>query len=75
LVISISGGNTVLNWPPFAATYSIYGSADIGSQGDSLDTVTGVTTWTDVNTASRPSLYFYYVTAESSAFHRAGKTE
>jgi hypothetical protein len=73
LVVSINSGNAVLNWPPFATTCSIYGSADIGSQGDSLDTVTGVTTWTDVNTASRPSPYFYYVTAESPAFQRAGK--
>lgn len=62
LVISISSGNAVLNWPSFGATYNIYGSADPFTSGDSLDTVTD-TTWTDVNTSSRPATYFYYVTA------------
>jgi predicted outer membrane repeat protein len=64
LVILISGGNAVLQWPPVGTTYNynIYGSAEPFILGDLLDTVSD-TTWTDVNTSSRPSPYFYYVTA------------
>ncbi len=64
LVISIESGNAVLSWPPFGVTYdyNIYGATEPFILGDSLDTVTD-TTWTDVNTPSRPLPYFYYVTA------------
>lgn len=62
LVISISGGNAVLNWLPFGATYEIYGATAPFVTGSLLDTVTN-TVWTDVNTSSRPSPYFYYVKA------------
>jgi len=64
LVILISGGNAVLQWPPVGATYNynIYGSAEPFILGDLLDTVTD-TTWMDNQTSTRPSRYFYYVTA------------
>lgn len=61
LVISVESGNVVLNWRSFASNFNIYGSTDPFSAGTLLDTET-TTTWTDVNTSSRPSPYFYYVT-------------
>lgn len=66
LVLSISGGNAVLDWPAFGRTYNIYGAAAPFVSGTLLDTVTD-TTWTDVSTSSRPSPYFYYVRATEGA--------
>jgi uncharacterized delta-60 repeat protein len=66
LVISLSGGNAVLDWwPTGASSYNIYGATTPYATGTQLATgVTGAT-WTDINTSSRPSPYFYYVTAVS----------
>ncbi|MBU0508818.1 hypothetical protein KKH27_08295, partial [bacterium] len=65
LVILIQGGNAVLMWPPNGApSYNIYGETEPFISGSLLDTVSD-TTWTDTNTSSRPSPYFYYVTAAS----------
>jgi hypothetical protein len=63
LVISMSSNNAVLNWPAFGTTYHVYGTTEPLLQGDLLDTTTD-TTWTDMSTSSRPSPYFYYVTAQ-----------
>jgi len=61
LVIMTSGGNVVLRWlPTGAASYNIYGATLPFVEGVLLD-VTSNTTWTDGNTSSRPSPYFYYV--------------
>lgn len=62
LVISVDSGIATLNWSGFGANFTIYGSQIPFAAGDSLDTVSD-TTWTDINTSSRPSPYFYYVTA------------
>lgn len=64
LVISIQSGNAVLNWSAVtgATTYNIYGALTPFVPGMPLVNVTG-TSWTDYQTASRPSPYFYYVTA------------
>jgi hypothetical protein len=64
LVIRIVGGNAVLNWPFFSYTVNIYGTTSLFTAGTLLETVDETTTWTDVNTSSRPSRYFYYVTAQ-----------
>ena len=61
LVITTSGGNVVLDWlPTGAASYNIYGATLPFVTGVLLD-VTSNTIWTDINTSSRPSPYFYYV--------------
>ncbi|MFH1009691.1 MAG: hypothetical protein V1784_00475 [bacterium] len=64
LVISTIAGNVVLDWLPQggASSYNIYGATLPFVAGVLLD-VTSNTTWTDINTSSRPSPYFYYVTA------------
>jgi immune inhibitor A len=63
LVISIQSGNAVLNWSPLGAeNYNIYGATNPIAAGILLDTVTD-TTWTDFETSSRPTPYFYYVTS------------
>ncbi|MFH1009921.1 MAG: hypothetical protein V1784_01640 [bacterium] len=62
-MISIDSGNAVLNWTPFGTgIYNLYGDPGPFTPGILLDTVTD-TTWTDEETANRPSPYFYYVTA------------
>ncbi len=55
----------VLNWTPVegATGYPIYGDTIPYSTGDLLEVVYGDTTWTDLDTQTRPSPYFYYVTA------------
>ncbi len=69
LVISISGGDAVLNWPahPIASAYDIYGSTEPFVAGTWLARVwTPTSTWTDVNAAiTRPSPYFYYITVSN----------
>ncbi len=62
LVISVESGDAVLNWTSSAPNFNIYGGTDPFGAGTLLDTET-TTTWTDVNTSTRPSPYFYYVTA------------
>ena len=62
LVISINAGNAVLNWSGFGTNFIIHGSPVPFAPGDSLGTVSD-TTWTDVNASTRPSPYFYSVTA------------
>jgi len=62
LTISVSGGNAVLRWSDGASSYRIYGATTPFASGTLLDT-TSNTTWTDTATPSRPSPYFYYVTA------------
>jgi hypothetical protein len=63
LVISMQGGNAVLNWSTAGGvSTNVYGTAIPFTSGDLLATVTG-TSWTDNQTQSRPPLYFYYVTA------------
>ena len=65
VVIATDGENVVLNWYPVAAAiaFTVYGDNIPFSEGDSLVTVTN-TTWTDFGAVStRPSPYFYYVTA------------
>ncbi|MFH1012031.1 MAG: right-handed parallel beta-helix repeat-containing protein [bacterium] len=65
LVVSILSGNARLHWTPFGAgPYSIYGATEPYATGTLLATVSDTTTWTDEETASRPSRYFYYVTSE-----------
>jgi hypothetical protein len=65
LAISISGGNAVLHWTPYKeGPYYIYGAALPSAAGELLDTVTDAATWTDGETSTRPSPYFYYVTGE-----------
>jgi hypothetical protein len=66
LVIRIVSGNAVLSWPFFSYTVNIYGTTSPFTAGILLATVDETTTWTDVNTSSRPSPYFYYVTAQES---------
>ncbi len=64
IVIWIKSGNAILKWwspEPLDICY-IYGATAPFIAGELLDTVSGTTTWTDVNTLSRPSPYFYYVT-------------
>jgi uncharacterized delta-60 repeat protein len=62
LVISTVGGYVVLNWVPMGATsYNIYGATAPFVSGVLLD-VTSSLIWVDINTPSRPSPYFYYVT-------------
>jgi len=62
LVIQIEAGNAALHWQLTGpTTYDIYGSDTPFTTGTLLDTVTG-NTWTDENTATRPSPYFYYIT-------------
>ncbi|MFH1011816.1 MAG: right-handed parallel beta-helix repeat-containing protein [bacterium] len=58
-------GNMVLYWSPVtgAIYYSIYGATAPFIPGTQLATGVIGTTWTDLNTSSRPSRYFYYVTA------------
>lgn len=63
LVMSITAGEVVVNWPSFAVFYNIYGSPEPFAQGTLLDSTTG-TTWTDPDAPNRPSPYFYYVTAQ-----------
>ena len=68
LVISVDNGNAVLEWLPFGMSetvYNIYGSALPFAAGTLLHSTTN-TNWTDEETSSRPSLYFYYVTMEES---------
>ena len=65
LTINSDGAIVVLRWSPSqgATSYQVYGSATPDSGGELLVTTT-LTSWTDPNFASRPSTYFYYVTAE-----------
>jgi len=63
LVITMVSGNVVLYWPSFASSYNIYGATTPFTPGTQLATGVTSTTWTDINTSSRPSPYFYYVTA------------
>jgi parallel beta-helix repeat protein len=63
LVIMIENGNAVLSWPHFAYWYRIYGAETPTSQGTYLDYTEGDTIWTDINTSTRHSPYFYYVRA------------
>jgi predicted outer membrane repeat protein len=63
LVITMASGNAVLYWPYFAYTVNIYGATAPYTAGTLITTVYGVTTWTDFQTSSRPSPYFYYVKA------------
>jgi hypothetical protein len=63
VVIGIVNGNAVLNWPFFSYTVNIYGTTSPFTAGTLLETVEETTTWTDMNTSSRPSPYFYYVKA------------
>jgi len=68
LVISIQSGNAALRWLPFGVSgtvYNIYGSSLPFVVGVLLHSTTN-TNWTDEETSSRPSLYFYYVTMEES---------
>jgi hypothetical protein len=62
LVITIQSGNAVLRWSDVAPSYKIYGATTPFTTGTLL-TTTSNTTWTDAATPSRPSPYFYYVTA------------
>ncbi len=62
LVISISYGYAVLNWTSTGSSFNIYGGTEPFTVGTLLDT-RPTTTWTDYNTATRPSPYFYFVTA------------
>ena len=63
LVISFQSGDAILNWPDTGSpSFNIYGSTYPFVTGTLLDTTTD-TIWTDMNTATRPSPYFYYVTA------------
>jgi len=62
LVISVESGNAVLRWSDVASSYKIYGATTLFAPGTLLST-TSDTTWTDAATSSRPSPYFYYVTA------------
>jgi len=64
LVITMVSGNAVLYWPYFAYTVKIYGATAPYTSGTLITTVYGVTTWTDFQTSSRPSPYFYYVTGQ-----------
>ena len=65
LVVSIADANAVLHWTPFGAgPYYIYGATTPFAAGTLLDTVSETTTWTDEETANRPSRYSYYVMAE-----------
>ena len=65
MVILLQSGNAVLMWPPTGApSYNIYGATEPFISGTFLDSVTD-TTWTDDEILSRPSPYFYYVTAVS----------
>jgi len=58
-----SPDSVILRWPPTGApSYKVYGATEPFILGSLLDTVSD-TTWTDANTANRPSPYFYYVTA------------
>jgi photosystem II stability/assembly factor-like uncharacterized protein len=65
LVIHVNGGVLTLNWPPVtgATQYRVYGSAAAGTPGSLLTTVP-TPVWTDPDFATRPSTFFYYVTAE-----------
>ncbi len=64
LVILIEGGNAVLLWSPVGATtHRIFGATEPFVLGTLLAS-TSDTTWTDINTSSRPSPYFYYVTGQ-----------
>jgi parallel beta-helix repeat protein len=58
-------GNMILYWSPAtgASYYNVYGAQAPYVVGTLLATGVVGTTWTDINTSSRPSLYFYYVTA------------
>jgi hypothetical protein len=62
LVITMVDGYAVLRWPWFAWSYSIYGTVTPFTEGTLLDW-TEDTVWADEETSSRPSPYFYYVTA------------
>jgi hypothetical protein len=65
LVISIQSGNAVLRWSSTgASSYNIYGATTPYTPGTQLATGVTGTTWTDINTPSRPSPYFYYVTGQ-----------
>jgi hypothetical protein len=64
LVITMVSGNAVLYWPYFASSYNIYGATTPYTTGTQLATGVIGTTWTDINTSSRPSPYFYYVTGQ-----------
>jgi len=64
LVITMVSGNAVLYWPSFANSYNIYGATAPYTAGTQLATGIVGTTWTDINTSSRPSPYFYYVTGQ-----------
>jgi parallel beta-helix repeat protein len=61
LVITMVNGNAVLYWPSFASSYNIYGATTPYTAGTQLTGGVIGTTWTDINTSSRPSPYFYYV--------------
>jgi len=65
LVILIANGEAQLSWQPSAGAtiYHIYGSTTPDGPGILLMTV-NTTTWTDPDYASRPSPFFFYVTAE-----------
>jgi len=58
-------GNMILYWSPVtgASSYNVYGATSPYVSGTLLATGIAGTTWTDINTSSRPSPYFYYVTA------------
>jgi hypothetical protein len=58
-------GNTILYWSPVtgASYYNVYGAQAPYVAGTLLATGVVGTSWTDINTSSRPSLYLYYVTA------------
>ncbi|MBU1706505.1 lamin tail domain-containing protein [bacterium] len=65
VVAVVDGEDVVLSWFPVATAtgFNVYGDTIPFSTGDLLDTVID-TTWTDYEAvSSRPSPYFYYVTA------------
>jgi len=64
LVITMVSGNAILYWPSFANSYNVYGATTPYTAGTQLATGLIGTTWTDINTSSRPSPYFYYVTGQ-----------